>query len=223
MAVAYKKKKTVGAPPKYKTAAEMQEKIDTYFADCEGELLQDENGPVLDKYGQRLHIYHPGLVCTPGSFYTLPPPQSTPAPAKAPGVCPAGCKPACHVQAFCLSGGDPRMGNPRYANGQLRRRNRARLRAMGGECGICHGRFGPIHYDEPSDAQHPLSFVVDEIKPVSRWREFGYPSARAAAEDWNNLQPAHWFCNAQKGNKTGQNGPKSGKFLRVPKVSDGDW
>ena len=59
------------------------------------------------------------------------------------------------------------MGNPRYANGQLRRKHRARLRAMGCECGICHGRFGPIHYDEPSDAQHPLSFVVDEIKPVS--------------------------------------------------------
>lgn len=115
------------------------------------------------------------------------------------------------------------MGNPRYANGQLRRRHRTRLRAMGGECGICHGRFGPIHYDEPSDAQHPLSFVVDEIKPVSRWREFGYPSARAAAEDWNNLQPAHWFCNAQKGNKTGQNGPKTGRFVRIPKVSDGDW
>ena len=115
------------------------------------------------------------------------------------------------------------MGNPRYANGQLRRRNRARLRAMGGECGICHGRFGPIHYDEPSDAQHPLSCVVDEIKPVSRWREFGYPSARAAAEDWSNLQPAHWFCNAQKGNKTGQNGPKTGRFVRIPKVSDGDW
>ena len=46
------------------------------------------------------------------------------------------------------------MSNPRYANGALRRANRARLRAMGGECGICHGRFGPIHYDEPSDAQH---------------------------------------------------------------------
>ena len=71
------------------------------------------------------------------------------------------------------------MGNPRYANGQLRRKHRARLRAMGCECGICHGRFGPIHYDEPSDAQHPLSFVVDEIKPVSKWRQFGYPSARA--------------------------------------------
>ena len=118
------------------------------------------------------------------------------------------------------------MGNPRYANGQLRRRNRARLRAMGGECGICHGRFGPIHYDEPSDAQHPLSFVVDEIKPVSRWREFGYPSARAAAEDWSNLQPAHWFCNAQKGNKTGQNGPKradSCGFRRFLTVTGEGW
>ena len=69
------------------------------------------------------------------------------------------------------------MGNPRYANGQLRRKHRARLRAMGCECGICHGRFGPIHYDEPSDAQHPLSFVVDEIKTVSKWRQFGYVRA----------------------------------------------
>jgi len=104
------------------------------------------------------------------------------------------------------------MGNPRYANGQLRRKHRARLRAMGCECGICHGRFGPIHYDEPSDAQHPLSFVVDEIKPVSKWRQFGYPSARAAAEDWSNLQAAHWFCNAQKGNKTAENRLKSCGF-----------
>lgn len=67
----------------------------------------------------------------------------------------------------------PSITNPRYANGALRRRNRARLRAMGGECGICHGRFGPIHYDEPSDAAHPLSFVIDEIKPVSKWRQEG--------------------------------------------------
>lgn len=56
----------------------------------------------------------------------------------------------------------PTKNNPRYANGNLRRKHRARLRAMGCECGICHGRFGPIHYDEPSDAAHPLSFVVDE-------------------------------------------------------------
>lgn len=103
------------------------------------------------------------------------------------------------------------MTNPRYANGNLRRKHRERLRAMGCECGICHGRFGPIHYDEPSDAQHPLSFVVDEIRPVSRWRQFGYPSARAAAEDWTNLQAAHYFCNAQKGNKTGKTARKPAK------------
>ena len=77
--------------------------------------------------------------------------------------------------------------------------------------------------DEPSDAQHPLSFVVDEIKPVSKWRQFGYPSARAAAEDWSNLQAAHWFCNAQKGNKTAENGPKQAKIVRIPHVSDGSW
>lgn len=112
------------------------------------------------------------------------------------------------------------MGNPRYANGALRRRHRARLRAMGLPCAICRGRLGPIHYDEPSDPAHPLSFVVDEIRPVSRWREFGYPSARAAAEDWDNLQPAHYFCNQLKGSCTG------GAFLkkdRAPAVRDGDW
>ena len=68
-------------------------------------------------------------------------------------------------------------GNPRYANGALRRKYRARLRAMGGECGICHGRLGPIHYDEPSDAAHPLSFVIDEIHPVSKWRHGITPEA----------------------------------------------
>lgn len=116
------------------------------------------------------------------------------------------------------------MSNPRYANGNLRRRHRARLRAMGGECGICHGRFGPIHYDEPSDAAHPLSFVVDEIKPVSRWKQYGYPSARAAAEDWNNLQPAHYWCNAQKGNRIPDAaGPEKRKIIRAPRVSDGNW
>ena len=66
------------------------------------------------------------------------------------------------------------MGNPRYANGAVRRRQRARLRAMGAPCGICGGRLGPIHWDEPSDSKHPLSFVIDEVRPVSRGREFGY-------------------------------------------------
>ena len=116
------------------------------------------------------------------------------------------------------------MSNPRYANGALRRKHRARLKAMRCECGICHGRFGPIHYEEPSNAQHPLSFVVDEIRPVSRWKQFGYPSARAAAEDWTNLQAAHYFCNAQKGNKIESKPLKMApKLTKIPTISDGDW
>ncbi len=91
--------------------------------------------------------------------------------------------------------------NPRRDNGNLRRKYRERFKAMRCECAICNGTLGPIHYDEPSDAQHPLSFVIDEIKPISLWRQFGYRSARAAAEDWNNLQPAHYCCNAAKSNK----------------------
>ena len=110
--------------------------------------------------------------------------------------------------------------NPRYSNGNLRRKYRARFRAMGTECGICHGKLGEIHYDEPSDAKHPLSFVIDEIRPVSRWREFGYPSPRAAAEDWNNLQAAHWCCNASKSNHI--EGEKRKKF-QVLFAPDGDW
>lgn len=116
------------------------------------------------------------------------------------------------------------MVNPRYANGSLRRKHRARLKAMNCECGICHGRFGPIHYDEPSDAAHPLSFVVDEIKPIARWKQFGYASPRAAAEDWNNLQAAHYFCNAQKGAKTEQKPPQTGlKVRKIPQIRDGAW
>lgn len=93
--------------------------------------------------------------------------------------------------------------NPRYKNGTLRRKYRGRMKAAGYECGICKGRLGPIHYDEPSDAAHPLSFVIDEIKPISKYKEFGYGSAREAAEDWDNLQAAHYCCNAAKSNKVG--------------------
>ena len=112
------------------------------------------------------------------------------------------------------------MKNVRYANGNLRRKHRARIKAMGCECGICKGRLGPIHYDEPSDSQHPLSFVVDEIKPVSRWREFGYSSARAAAEDWSNLQAAHYCCNAAKSNHTGEQVIRT---VERTNVRDGEW
>ena len=88
--------------------------------------------------------------------------------------------------------------NPRYQNGALRRKYRARFKAMGLPCHIC-GR--PIRYDEPSDAQHPLSLTIDEIIPVSKWQQAGYKNAAEAAQDWGNLAPAHYRCNALKGNK----------------------
>ena len=110
--------------------------------------------------------------------------------------------------------------NPRSANGSLRRKYRARFKAMGAPCGICGGRLGEIQYDEPSDAQHPLSFVIDEIKPVSRWREFGYGSPEEAAQDWHNLQAAHYCCNLAKSNKT----PADIRSKRkAANLSDGLW
>ena len=112
--------------------------------------------------------------------------------------------------------------NPRYKNGNYRRKCRARFKAMQCECGICHGQLGPIHYDEPSDSKHPLSFVVDEIRPVSHWQRNGYSSPEAAAQDWSNLQAAHWICNAKKGAKDGY------KMETIPTekkeiVPDGEW
>ena len=109
-------------------------------------------------------------------------------------------------------------GNPRYRNGNLRRKYRARMIARGDRCGICGGE---IRYDQPSDAAHPLSFVIDEIKPVSRWKEFGYDSPAAAAQDWTNLQAAHYGCNAAKGAKI--NFRLAAKVNEVINKSDGDW
>ena len=90
---------------------------------------------------------------------------------------------------------------------------------MAAPCGICQGRLGPIRYDQPSDPAHPLSFVIDEIHPISRWREFGYGSAKEAAQDWSNLQAAHYCCNAAKSNR----GPHEKTVLFRVQISDGDW
>ena len=108
--------------------------------------------------------------------------------------------------------------NPRWKNGR-RKKYRARFKAMGLPCHLC-GR--PIHYDEPSDAQHPLSFVIDEIVPVSRFREGGYSSPEAAADDWNNLAPAHYICNSKKGNKMPSDMGKVRCEKRI-NIPDGDW
>lgn len=115
------------------------------------------------------------------------------------------------------------MSNPRYANGNFRRKMRARFKAQGAPCSICRGRLGPIRYDEPSDSAHPLSFVIDEVRPVSRWREFGYDSPAAAAQDLENLAPAHRVCNAAKGAKIAFSA--EGRECALPPVNlpDGLW
>lgn len=112
--------------------------------------------------------------------------------------------------------------NPRSANGNLRRKHRARFKAMAAPCGICRGALGPIDYDAPSDAAHPMSFVIDEIRPISKFRQFGYDSPKEAAQDLNNLQPAHYCCNAAKSNKTF---PQKNPGAERPRVNliDGDW
>lgn len=112
--------------------------------------------------------------------------------------------------------------NPRRANGSLRNKYAARFRAMDAPCGICNGRLGPIHYDEPRDADHPLSFVIDEIKPVSKYYRYGYDSPRAAAEDWNNLQAAHRICNARKSDHTDDEKIKTTRSMR-DYLPDGEW
>lgn len=117
--------------------------------------------------------------------------------------------------------------NPRTANGSLRQKHRLRLKAQGGPCKICNGKLGPIHYDEPADGKHPLAFVIDEIRPISLYARFGYSSAREAAEDWENLQAAHYYCNAMKSNKIGFSigqgqEPELG-MRKLINVKDGQW
>lgn len=93
--------------------------------------------------------------------------------------------------------------NPRVSNGNARRKAARRYAAMDAPCALCHGARGPIRYDQPRDHLHPLSLAIDEIAPVSRWAEFGYPSARACATDPANWQPTHRVCNALASDKRG--------------------
>lgn len=112
--------------------------------------------------------------------------------------------------------------NPRYQNGNLRRKYRERFKAMEAPCGICHGRLGRIHYEEPSDYKHPLSFVIDEIIPVSKYKSGGYSSRRECAEDWSNLQAAHRICNQLKSNRLNFT-LKNVDVIHQKDELDGDW
>lgn len=95
-------------------------------------------------------------------------------------------------------------GNPRRANGSARSKLRKRVADMGLPCHLC-GQ--PIDYALPHG--HPMSYELDELRPVSRWREFGYPSPEAAALDPGNVAPSHRSCNARRGNRMpGEGGPR---------------
>ena len=127
-------------------------------------------------------------------------------------------------------------GNPRNANGSLRKKQRAYWKSRGLPCGIC-GK--PIDYslgyitDELTGKRrmHPYAFVIDEIVPVARWREGGYSSPEACAQDMSNQRPAHYICNARRGDGTNGSGvihvvcgaPCSGKTTFVKdNASDGE-
>lgn len=91
--------------------------------------------------------------------------------------------------------------NPRNANGNARRKLRARLRAEGRPCHICGM---PIDYGLP--AGDPWSFEVDELVPVSRG---GDPL------DYSNVDATHRICNQRRGNRMdGDEGAKGLPIVR---------
>lgn len=105
--------------------------------------------------------------------------------------------------------------NPRNANGAARRAIRDRWRAIGAPCALCHRPidYGLGYITDPATGKrrmHPMAFVVDEIVPVSRYREGGFDSPEQAALTWGNTQPAHYICNARKGNKLKKEIQKNG-------------
>lgn len=56
---------TVGRPPMYTTKEEIEEKIEKYFAQCEGAIKKDDEGNVLtDKYGEPIMFGRKPLTIT---------------------------------------------------------------------------------------------------------------------------------------------------------------
>ena len=85
------------------------------------------------------------------------------------------------------------MSNPRYANGALRRANRARLRAMGGECGICHD-FVDIVFGENGlvEGERFLSSRVPVERRLGPCKEFANQGCEPHPPD---LETAPVFVN----------------------------
>lgn len=101
--------------------------------------------------------------------------------------------------------------NPRRSNSTIRNKQRAYWKARGLPCGICGQAidYSLGYIKDPLTGKHrmhPMAFVIDEIIPVSRWREGGYSSPEACALDVSNQRPAHYICNARRGNGTRGNG-----------------
>ena len=58
-------KKRTGRPPEYKTVEEMQKKIDAYFEECKGRMLEDKEGKLyVDKYGMPVIVEQKPLTVT---------------------------------------------------------------------------------------------------------------------------------------------------------------
>ena len=109
--------------------------------------------------------------------------------------------------------------NPRWKTGK-RRHYQKRFKAMQLPCALC-GQ--PLDYSLPY--MHPLAPVIDEKVPIKYWKEAGYSSPSACADDWNNLQPAHRRCNAIKAAKL--NFSMKDLQKQMPKrkriMLDGEW
>lgn len=106
--------------------------------------------------------------------------------------------------------------NPRRSNGAKRTQLRKRMASQELPCALC-GQ--PIDYTLP--AGHPMSFELDEIVPVSRYREGGYETPEECALDPANHQPAHRICNQHKGNYMPKDGIRTQGI--DPCVSQVDW
>lgn len=62
----------VGRPPKFKSAEEMQEKIDKYFEECDGILARDKDGELItNKKGELQYIKPPHPPTMTGLAFAL--------------------------------------------------------------------------------------------------------------------------------------------------------